>query len=146
MNKKVLALLVTGTLILSGCDANNDGPQPEVPTFNPEPSVTITEPLPTPSSNPTSATPSATPGAEPPATQFAKRWGLLYPNISESTILKTANNVCDIVKGDNNGLDNPLTLVRLTEEIVNGGFKTSDTRKFVEDAVLNYCESVSNPT
>lgn len=147
MNKKVIAILATGVLILGGCDANNDGPQPEVPTFNPEPSVTTTEPLPTPSEKPTPSTaPTTTPGAEPPATQFAKKWGLANPGISESTILKTANNVCDIIKGDSAWLDNPLTLVQLTEEIVNGGFKASDTQNFVKDAALNYCGSVSNPT
>lgn len=142
--RNVLALIVVSALLVSGCDevtGPNSGTPTEVPTIVQSPSESTTgaaSPTPTrpttPPIEPNEAPkPSATLTEEgTPAVQFARRWGLIYPDLAEYKILRAANAYCA----------QPETGEEILTEL---GLSDKDRLRFTQDADQNYCPSMSNP-
>lgn len=123
------------------------------PTDEPEPSKTPSSPKPEPSktskpnnnTSPTVVVPSSDPAA-PPATQFAQRWGIRYPQAPEFAILKAANATCDTIEGSEDWQNDSAVIADVAAAIKVAGIESSEALEFAQDAEQNYCSSVSNPT
>lgn len=153
MKKRIISLSLASTFILAGCGGNNGEPLPVPPTdFTTPPTATTGAPTarpgantPIPSAAPSTQIPSTTPttsSAEPPGVLFAKRWGLKYPGIAEVTILRTANDVCEMVKLDGNWQEQPQVIFSIKEKLNSAGFPDEETFPFTIDAEANYCSSL----
>jgi hypothetical protein len=158
MKKTVLTMAALA--MLAGCTPNN---QPDIPaTPTPTPSVaetqttkptepttepTTAKPEPAPETQEPRPEPSRTVEAGTPATQFAQRWGLRYPEIPEYAILKAANGTCLLIEqGGVDWFSDPVIMAGIEEVVKGFDMKATDALEFAQDANQNYCSSIANPT